>query len=234
MRRKGLTAIRSNAYEVLMNEDNLPAAPAEMMKLLALRPDEEAALEIALGAQKDSDEFAERLETLSTIALREYIEWIVGRRRFNSVPESDGSRIRSIFLELRKEPPTAEQLVDGFGLSEPRATSLLSRLRYGEARKLRLLAYSAAADVIETGAAAATEDEDGRKTLYLDRDVWDVANEASWQIMRQPAKHEKDAEYDGAEWPEASVTRYGCTVRAPSAMWNYIVEWLRGAGGVAT
>jgi hypothetical protein len=201
----------------------------EILKELSLRPEETSALESALGSREGEPKFAERLEGLAGLALREYLLWITGRRRFNSIPESDGTRVRSIFLELRGEPPTVEQLVDGFGFSEPRATSLLSRLRYGDARKLRVLAYAAAAKTIEASQASASE-EDGRKTLYLPRDVWDIANEASWHIMSQPEKQAKAGEYEGAEWPEASVTRYGCTVRASSAMWNHVVRWLEQAG----
>lgn len=207
------------------------ARAQEILDALGLRDQELTSLEVALGAKQDESDFTSRLETLADLALREYVEWLVGRRRFNSIPESDGHRVRAIFLELRREPPTVEQLVDGFGLSESRATSLLSRMRYGEARRLRILGYGAAARTLEGQVSAASEDTDGRKTLYLTRDVWDVANEAAWHVMSQPAEHAKGGAYEGAEWPEARVDRWGAAVRAPTSMWGYITAWLKAAAG---
>ncbi len=206
-----------------MGKEKLPPDLAGSIDKLALSAAERAALEKALGG---ADHFGDRFAKLGNLAMAELVGWIVGRRRFNSVSESDTSRVLEIFLDIRNEPPTLDKLVDDLGIPESRARSMLGRMRYGEARALRQLQYRHALDRVQSDLGQTTE-QNTRKQLWLDKTVADCVDEAANAIMQDTAKRGKGKPYALAEFPAFSSQRYGTAVWTTTKMWDYILDWLK-------
>jgi hypothetical protein len=192
---------------------------------LSLQERERAILVKAIGLEPNDKRVPTRLEMLRDIAFIELVEWILGRRRFNTISESDTSRVLKIFLEMREEQPTLEQLVNELALSHGRAVSLLSRLKYGQGRALRALNLKAAKKEIEEALADAKEEND-RKTISVDSDIYDLVQESAWSIMKDFGRKTKGNPYPGAEDPDFTNNKWGGTVRARTKMWKYIIDWL--------
>ena len=200
-------------------------SPIDYVEELRLQSVERRALIRSLGLEDDGPEFGKRLAVLAQLALEEWVDWIVGRHRFNSVSENDKARVLRLFLDVRKEPPTLQVLVNDLGIPEGRGTSMLSRMRYGDARRLRALGYRKTHSDL-SGRLQGDEESGGRKTLFIEKQSWDYIQEAAWEIMRDTAKHAKGQQYEGAEFPEGSVDRWGGTCKASVGMWDYILDWL--------
>jgi hypothetical protein len=189
---------------------------------LGLTVAEQAALRGALGAQDDKA-LAERLARLRKNALSEYVEWLTGRRRFNSLSELDTYRILHLFLDIREQVPTVESLVSEIGLSAGRATSLLSRLRYGEARALRKLAMREAhAELVRQLDAA--QENSGRKAVWVSAEVYDIVFEAAGEIMQATEEHATGRKWVQAEMPTGNRSRFVSTVTAATKMWGYVLS----------
>jgi hypothetical protein len=69
---------------------------------LGLSDAEKQRLARALGTAPESDEFVSRVEALSNEAIREVVDWILARTRF----ELERHRIPQIFGKIRREAPT--------------------------------------------------------------------------------------------------------------------------------
>jgi len=198
----------------------------KLLKSQDLNENEQAILARALGTEKDSDDFESRLSELVGLAFQELTEWILGHQRFNSVTELDKNRILKLFLDVRKEPPTVESLVNEFGIPEGRAANMLARMRYGEARRLRTLTYEATSKKIATELPHA-ESIGGRKTIFLDRQTFDCVREANSEIMLDSASRKKGGKFEGAEQIEGSPDRWGSHCTASTKMWSHIATWLK-------
>lgn len=196
-----------------MAKDNLASK-------LGLSDDERADLERALAASGTNLET--RLQTLRDHALGEYVDWLTGRRRFNSVSELETFRILHLFLDIRQEVPTVDFLVGDIGMSAGRAQSLLGRLRYGEARQLRALAVVQAARELSDQLANA-EDSGGRKTVWVTPEVLDIVLEVAGTIMRSPAEHDRGGKWASAEFPTYVRQRAVAQVTTSVGMWGYIL-----------
>lgn len=181
---------------------------------------ERALLEHALGAS--STTLDARLQILRDQALGEYVNWLTGRRRFNSVSELETFRILHLFLDIRGEVPTVDVLVGDIGMSAGRAQSLLNRLRYGEARKLRALAVDQAARALSEQLASA-EVNSNRKTVWVTPEVLDIVLDAAGTIMRSPAEHDQGKKWAGAEFPTYVRQRAVAQVTTTVGMWEYIL-----------
>lgn len=81
----------------------------------------------ALGAPKTQEAFDQRLEALQELALREWVDWILSKRRFDSISSLERDRLLLIFGKVRTEAASTEALVEEFDITESRAVSLLSR-----------------------------------------------------------------------------------------------------------
>lgn len=184
-------------------------------------------LKVALGTATP-EETLERLTLLQGIAFREMAQWLVSTRRFSSVSEMDSSRVLSLFLEVRGEYPSVEQLVEQLGISSSRAVSLLGRLKYGEGRALLRLARKGALAEISRKLSEQPSDGDGRKTLMLAKSAFDEVQESAFAIMSEPEEQKKGGRYEGAELPEFSSSgRLGGTVTASEKMWGFITDLIK-------
>jgi hypothetical protein len=181
-------------------------------------------LKVALGATTE-EETLSRLTALRIISLREMIEWLLSIRRFYTVSEIDSSRILSLFVEIRGEYPTVEQLVEQFDISSARAVSLLGRLKYGEGRALVRLARRASLAEITRKLGEQTADADSRKSLILMKASLDEVREVAFTIMSEPEHQKRGGQYEGAEFPAFSSSgRLGGKVTASEKMWGFITK----------
>jgi len=188
------------------------------------------ALKRALGASDDA-ELEARLQAVRSLAFGEFIDWALARRRFSSVSELDSSRVLALFLRVRRQPLTAESLVEDLAIPQAGATYMVGRLKYGEGRALTALSFAAAATEVQARLAEVSE-VDSRKSIIVDRDVVDRIGEVAFAIMSAPvADHNRGGRFECAEQPtKISSGRWGATVTASTKMWGYIVSELAARG----
>lgn len=77
---------------------------------LDLTSAEKARLARALGVDPADGSFAARLEALNRLALQEWVDWILAKRRFESVSALERERLLQIFGELRREARRRKRL----------------------------------------------------------------------------------------------------------------------------
>ena len=145
---------------------------------------EKRRLAAALGTSVDDPEkFASAEEQLREVAYDEMVDWILGRRRFESTSALDRHRVLTLFAEVREQAPTVEALANDLDIAESRAVSMLSRMRYGDARLIRGLTYRAAVTELEAQIAAG-DAEQGQKLVWVSADTGRLVDEANGSIMR--------------------------------------------------
>lgn len=203
---------------------------------LDLDAGERRVLARAIGITDSSDTvlFLDRLLKLRAAALRELVDWIIGRTRFSSVSESDMRRVIELFLNVRQEAPSVDRLVSELTIPAARATSLLSRLRYGEGRALTSLALRSSAAKLKEKLNAARMEPGDRKSVWVDGDCVTHIRHAAMVIMEaSPELHNKGGKFQGAQFPEiTSYGREGGVVKTTTTMWDYIIATLvSGAEG---
>src|SRR4051812_24000531 len=102
-------------------------------------PDEDELARV-LGLESAADpEFPPRLEKLAAVALDELAAWATGRRRDSVVGEIERRRVLRLYADIRGQPATIERLVEELGFTESRARTMVGRLRFSDARRLRRL-----------------------------------------------------------------------------------------------
>lgn len=182
-------------------------------------------LKAALGSPSTEEEFARRLLQIGDAALKEYVEWMLAIRRFSSSSQLDAARVLEIFAHVRVEPPTVESLATELAIPESRAMALLSRMRYGDARMLRSLAFRAAA--VKIGQWVDMSRPPGEsQTAWLDRDSMNCVRESAAEIMLVPGATAPGGLYPRAELPRYVQDRYGGSAEARTEMWQYILSRL--------
>jgi hypothetical protein len=196
---------------------------------LSLDDDQKQRLAAALGTTAEDEAFAQRLATLEQIALDEYVDWILSIRRFETPAALDRHRILELFGRVRREAPTVERLANDLDISESRATSLLSRMRYGDARLIRHLTYEAALAELERQLASVTA-SNNRKDIWVTAETGRVVSEANTAIMLDYEGRGENGAFAGAELASRpAATRTGQEWVASERMWGFIVEWIRAA-----
>jgi hypothetical protein len=202
---------------------------------LGLTQAERERLAQALGvAGPDDPGFAERLLKLRTAALKEVAGWIIGKTRYSSVSENDMHRVIELFLKIRQEAPSVDQLVSELTIPAARATSLLGRIRYGEGRELTALALTTSAARLSEKLREA-QIENGTQTVWIDSDTLShVRHVAMLIMMSDPKNREKNGKFEKAQFPDfTSYGRDGGTAKTTPKMWEYIVQGLQqGAQGL--
>ena len=203
---------------------------------LQLNSVEQEILARALGVTSISDPvFPERLVMLRAAALKELVDWIIGRTRYSSVSENDMHRVVELFLKIRQEAPSVDQLVSELTIPAARATSLLARIRYGEGRELTALALKTSAVKLTEKLRDAPAEND-RKSVWVDGDTLGHVRHVAMLIMLSaPENHSKGGKFQGAQFPEfTSYGRDGGVAKTTVKMWEYIVQVLeQGAQGLS-
>jgi DNA-binding transcriptional regulator YhcF (GntR family) len=198
----------------------------EELEAHGLGPHELHLLARALSCSESDAVFEDRLRMLAILGLAELADWIIGRKRFDTVSESDISRVLKIFLEIRQEAPSLESLANDFGISEARGHSMLSRMNYGEARRMKAMFYTHTADWLRKELKK-TKIENDLQDLTVDAQCLACIKDAAWEIMSNPLDREKGGKYEGAMRPEVPVKeRQGAIVHASPKMWGYITAWI--------
>jgi L-seryl-tRNA selenium transferase len=113
-----------------------------------------------------SQEFRDRVARLATEAFTEYADWATLRRRHASTSEIHRGRVLALFADTREEPEAVEKLVDELAFPETRARTLVARLKFSDAKRLRKLALKQGLDDLRTRLGA-TSAEDERKFVRL-------------------------------------------------------------------
>jgi hypothetical protein len=165
----------------------------------------------------------ETLQKLAKGAFKEYVEWLIGKRRFNTTSEVDAYRVFRIFYEIRNQAISTDALANDMLFSPGKATSIVSRLRYGEGRALSRLANKAAIQRIDS---QVDQSSDEAQTVYLDAGEFDAVMNASSEIMRSTSEHAEGRKWQDAERPEATRDRYFSQVTASPTMWRYVKDLL--------
>jgi hypothetical protein len=199
-----------------------------------LDPSDRLILARALGlTDVKSADFLDRVLKLRELALTEFVDWLIGRRRFNSISESDLHRIVELFFKVREEAPSVDSLVSQLTIPVARATSLLGRARYGEGRSLTILAAKSAASKLEANLAKAKLEGGDRKSVYVDSDTYAYIRRAAMLIMVEPESQDKGGKFEGAQMPDfTSYGRDGGLAKTTMKMWKYIIARLRSADGL--
>jgi hypothetical protein len=192
-----------------------------------LSESEERRLAIALGAAPDDETAVEKAKKeLESLAYDEFVDWILGRRRFESVSALDRHRILNIFGRVRGQAPTVEVLANELDISESRAVSMLSRMRYGDARTIRALTYKAAAEEVATRWPEA-HDEGGLKQVWVTADTGRLVDEANGSIMLDREGQQQGGSYEGAQLArKLEAARGSQQWEATEKMWEMIQSWL--------
>lgn len=179
-----------------------------------------------LGTTPEADDFTPRLERLREMAFAEIVDWALSRRRFESVSALDMHRILGLFGDIRDEAPTVELLANDLSISESRAVALVSRMRYGDARRIRRLTYVAARRDLDAQLASAAA-KSGRKLIWVKSDTGRVIDEANTAIMVDQLGRGEGGAYEGAEKAERTdSTRTGQSWSASERMWTLIGAWI--------
>jgi hypothetical protein len=167
----------------------------------------------------------EQVRRLRASALKEFVDWMIGKTRYSSVSESDMHRVIEVFLRVREEAPSVDQLVSELTIPAGRATSLLARMRYGEGRALTELALRSSAAKLRGQLSAVQAESDNRKSVWVDGDIITHIREVAMKIMKAPrADHNKRGKFQGAQLPDiTSYGREGGLVKTTTKMWDYII-----------
>ena len=192
-----------------------------------LSESEKRRLAVALGTSADDpDAFAAAEEKLREAAYDELVDWILGRRRFDSSSALDRHRVLVLFARIRQEAPTVEALANELDISESRAVSMLSRMRYGDARLIRGLTYRAAVTELEAQIAGGIA-EHGQKLVWVSSDTGRLVDEANGSIMRDIESRAPGGRYENAQLARREESgRSGQQWQATEEMWAMIVAWL--------
>jgi len=204
-----------------------------VLDALHLDAAERESLANALGVTDttDTDLFLARLRMLQTVAFQEVVDWLIGRTRYSSVSESDMHRVIELFLTIRKEAPSVDQLVSELAMPAGRATSLLTRMRYGGGKELTSLAMKSSAVRLDKRLKV-VQPEGNRKSLWVDGDTLAQIRHVSMIIMQaDPQYHNKGQKFQTAQFPEfTSYGREGGVVKTTITMWNHIIAVLQTGG----
>jgi hypothetical protein len=188
---------------------------------------EERRLAIALGVSPDDQSAVDDAKKeLANLAYDEFVDWILGRRRFESVSALDRHRVLSLFALIRKEAPTVEALANELEISESRAVSMLARMRYGDARTIRALAYQAAKAELEVRVPEG-DTNDGLRLVWVTADTGRLVDEANGSIMLDLEGRQEGGPYAGAQLARrVEAVRGSQQWEAADSMWEMIQRWL--------
>lgn len=193
-----------------------------------LTPAETRRLAIALGTSPDdAAAFEQAKNSLRDAAFDELVDWVLGRRRFDSISALDRHRVLTLFSSIRGEAPTVAALANELEISESRAVSMLSRMRYGSARVIRALTYRAAIDELERQIAAGNLDQ-GQKLVWVSAETGRLVDEANGNIMRDIERRQPGGDFENAQLARREESgRSGQQWQATEGMWDLILGWLR-------
>lgn len=178
-----------------------------------------------VGCQPDDlPALTDRLQKVQTLALTEWLGWAAARQRYSSLSELDTSRVLNLFLTIRQAPPTVELLVEQLAIPQGRATSMIGRMKYGQARELTRLSFVDAAREVQKRLAT-TKEANNRKAITVSREIIDRLQDVEFAIFS-----DADAFPRRENLIVAPSGRLGGTVLTSSPMWNYVVAELTKRG----
>lgn len=178
-----------------------------------------------VGCEPTDPGFNERIQKVVVIAVSEWLEWAAASRRFNTVSELDTGRVLKLFLEVRQAPPTVEALVEQLAIPQGRATSMIGRMKYGQARQLVRLSFAEAEREVSSRLQSEQE-HGGLKTITVTRETLDRLRDVEFEIFYAPETEYSERELLTVE----PAGRGGAIVRTSASMWGYILDHLSRRG----
>ncbi len=100
---------------------------------------------------KNSTTPEEATAAFRKVAVREFVKWIAGSRRYESISAVERDRVTAVFAEVRGAMPSVRALVDDLSLPEGRAIAMLGRMRYGEANRFEAMRYATLTALVNKG-----------------------------------------------------------------------------------
>jgi hypothetical protein len=179
-------------------------------------------------ADNDDDALARRLLQARALAFKEWVDWANAVQRFSSLSELDMFRVLNLFLKVRQTAPSVEALVEELAIPQGRATSMIGRMKYGQARELMRLSYQQAAADVQNRVNDAKEDVHHRKAIVVSREIVDRLQAIDYEIFSLPSRERtKGGRFESAERIGIQPSgRYGATVTASKPMWQYLIAEL--------
>ena len=198
----------------------------EELEAHGLEPHEFHLLARALSCSESNAIFEDRLRMLAILGLTELADWITSRKRFDTLSECDIARVLKIFLDIRQEAPSLEALANDFGISEARGHSMLSRMNYGEARRMKAMSYTHASTWLRNELKNIEIKKD-RQELIVNAQYLICIKDAAWEIMSDLRDRGKGGKDKDAMRPEVHTKeKQGAIVKTSPKMWAYITAWL--------
>ena len=116
---------------------------------------------LGLDVQNQKRTTADAVTRLRDVAFREFVAWLTGARRYESISTMERDRLIAVFCDMRSSPPSIAALVDDLHYPEGRAVAMLSRMRFGNAKRLDALRARDLADLIENNPPRPTVADNG-------------------------------------------------------------------------
>lgn len=172
----------------------------------------------------------QRREKLARLAVREWVDWLNGKWRPDTVPALERARILKIFAIIRKDTPAVDKLVEGFGIPEGRAMSMVSRMKYGAARWIRGTdLQTLAEDLATTITRARDELAKAKKELEQDKEFPIPLNRPQSELlyaMLVSLDNSPDVEDRKVGRHTPTLDRYGATWRLNPPQWAHVIKRL--------
>lgn len=181
------------------------------------------ALAVALGLDRSAsrEQVDTALALVSTLATREYVMWLLGIKRYESVSAMERDRLVTLFGKVWRRMPTVQELVEDLGYSEGRAVAALSRMRFGAARTMRAWQLrDLAVEIATLRASKPTKPNEFQPLTLPDR-----LHKQLWPLLVELTE-EKPDDISSQVVPEKAAQR-GWKWNLLSKEWAAFEEWLK-------
>jgi hypothetical protein len=186
---------------------------------VAVTPTAERRLARVLGLdERRKDDADEALAEFQRACIQEVVDWIVGRRRPESLAALERARLIEIF-KIRRSAPSAQFLGDELGFTEARATATLSRLKYGAARLIRGYRLRELAEAVASAGGATKAGEERLFQTAVSRELYGLAQ----RMTAEGKKLDDDIKIERA-------AQYGLKWRLKATDWTKFGNWLKETG----
>ncbi len=143
-----------------------------------------------LGRDVNETELNEKISKLKELAFEEWVGWITGVYRPNSISENITDRIFKIYIFLKGDLPKLEELINYFNIPSGRARYIISVIKYSGHPKLKELSRKKLKRLLEE-AIKGKEDHE-IITPFIEKALLDELAFIEHEILYK----DKDSEYE--------------------------------------
>ncbi len=150
-----------------------------------------------LGEDINDTEINKKVEELKKLAFEEWVEWITGSYRPNSISENITDRIFKIYIFLKEDIPKIEELVNYFNIPSGRARYIISVMKYGGHPKLKELSRKKLKSLLEEAIKGKEEHE--TITPFIEKALLDELAFIEHEILHKDenSEYERYKELEG-------------------------------------